>query len=498
MNKSIMKMTEKLRVAMLGLFMLLPLTSEAQRLLTLDSCRAMALRNNKQMGVAKMKQEVSANLRKSARTQYLPKVNAVGGYVWMNREVSLLNDDQKAALSNLGTNTSAKLEDALSPLVAALPADVQTKIAADMGQFAGVLNHVGTGIVDGFRTDTRNMFAGAVTVTQPVFMGGAIVAANKMADINEQMAANSLEMKKQGTLYHIDQVYWQVVSLRHKQTLAESYVALVRKLKGDVQKMIDQGVATKGDGLSVSVRLNEAEMALTQVTDGLELSKMLLCQLCGMPENEDVKLADEESEELKMNHEELVIAEGGTDVAFQNRPELKVLQNAVDLSNQTTKVLKAGNLPQVMVTGGYAVTNPNTFNGFEKKFGGVWNVGVVVRVPIWNWGDVMYKVRASKGSTAMARLELDDAREMVNLQVSQNNFKVKEAQKKLAMAQANVANADENLRMANLAFKEGAASFTTVMEAQTAWNQAQSQKIDAEIGVKLSQVELQKALGTLQ
>jgi outer membrane protein TolC len=87
---------------------------------------------------------------------------------------------------------------------------------------------------------------------------------------------------------------------------------------------------------------------------------------------------------------------------------------------------------------------------------------------------------------------------MVNLQVSQNNFKVKEAQKKLAMAQADVANADENLRMANLAFKEGAASFTTVMEAQTAWNQAQSQKIDAEIDVKLSQVDLQKALGTLE
>ena len=367
-----------------------------------------------------------------------------------------------------------------------------------MAAFGGALNQVGTGIVDGFRTDTRNMFAGAVTVTQPVFMGGAIVAANKMADINEKMAANSLEMKKQGTLYNIDQAYWQVVSLRHKQTLAESYVALVKKLKGDVQKMIDQGVATKGDGLSVSVRVNEAEMALTQVTDGLELSKMLLCQLCGLPEDEEITLADEESEALFAEQKVKSEAEGGTDVAFLNRPELKLLQNTVDLSRQTTNVLKAGNLPTVLLTGGYMVSNPNTFNGFEKKFGGVWNVGVVVRVPIWNWGDVKYKVRASKGATAMANLELDDAREMINLQVRQSNFKVKEAQKKLAMAEANVANADENLRMANLAFKEGTASFTTVMEAQTAWNQAQSQKIDAEIGVKLSQVELQKALGTLQ
>jgi outer membrane protein TolC len=455
----------------------------------------MALRNNKQMGVAKIKQEVNANLRKSARTQYLPKVNAVGGYLWMSREISILNDDQKSALGNMGTNATARLQDALAPLASTLSPEAQAKMSAGMSQFAGALNQVGSGIVDGFRTDTRNMFGGAVTVTQPVFMGGALVAANKMADINEQMAANSLEMKRQNTLFNIDQAYWQVVSLRHKQTLAESYVALVKKLKGDVQKMIDQGVATKGDGLSVGVRVNEAEMALTQVTDGLELSKMLLCQLIGLDEDESITLADEERSELAIT---LTDAQPSTNSALVNRPELKILQNTVDLTKQTTNALKAGNMPTVLLTGGYMISNPNTFNGFEKKFGGVWNVGVVLRVPVWNWGDVRYKVRASKGATAMANLELDDAREMVNLQVRQSNFKVKEARKKLTMAQSNVANADENLRMANLAFKEGTASYTTVMEAQTAWNQAQSQKIDAEIGVKLSEVELQKALGTLE
>ena len=497
MNRKKKTKTVMARAATLALLVLLPLSGNAQRLLTLDSCRAMALRNNKQMGVAKIKQEVNANLRKSARTQYLPKVNAVGGYMWMSREISILNDDQKEALSNMGTNTTAKLQEALAPLASTLPAESQAKMASGLSQFSGALNQVGAGIVDGFRTDTRNMAAGAVTVTQPVFMGGALVAANKMADINEQMASNTLEMKRQNTLFNIDQAYWQVVSLRHKQTLAESYVALVKKLKGDVQKMIDQGVATKGDGLNVGVRVNEAEMALTQVTDGLELSKMLLCQMIGLDEETEITLADEESDGLTGISGQSELS-GTTDIAVANRPELKVLQNTVDLSKQTTNALKAGNLPTVLVTGGYMISNPNTFNGFEKKFGGVWNVGVVVRIPVWNWGDVKYKVRASKGATAMANLELDDAREMVNLQVKQSNFKVKEAQKKLTMAQSNVANADENLRMANLAFKEGTASYTTVMEAQTAWNQAQSQKIDAEIGVKLSEVELQKALGTLE
>jgi len=93
---------------------------------------------------------------------------------------------------------------------------------------------------------------------------------------------------------------------------------------------------------------------------------------------------------------------------------------------------------------------------------------------------------------------LEEAREKIELQVNQNSFRVKEANKKLAMAKANIERAEENLRTANLGFQEGVITPTVVMEAQTAWLQAQSEVIDAEIDVKLSQVELQKALGTLE
>ena len=483
------------RVVMLGVFVLLPEMMSAQRILTLDSCRAMALRNNKQMGVSKTKQDVAANLRKSARTMYLPNVSALGGYMWTSKEISILTDAQKAALGGLGTNAVTGLQGALGTIVGSLPAAAQAKIGTDMATMAGTLNQTGQGVVDALRTDTRNMFAGAVMVTQPVFMGGAIVAMNKMADISEQMAANSLEAKRQNTLFNIDQAYWQVVSLRHKERLAESFLELVKKLDSDVQKMVEEGVATKSDRLNVSVKVNEAEMALTKVTDGLVLSKMLLCQLCGLPVNEQVKLADEESNNLPIAD---VKAVPNMEIANMYRPELKLLQNTVDLSKQATNVLKAGNLPKVLLMGGYAVSNPNTFNGFEKKFAGFWNVGVMVHVPIWNWGDVKYKVRAAKGATTIANLELDEAREMIELQVNQKAFLVNEANKKLAMAQSNIAHAEENLRTANLGFKEGVIASSVVIEAQTAWLQAQSQKIDAEIDVKLSQVELQKALGTLE
>ncbi|MBO4826953.1 MAG: TolC family protein [Prevotella sp.] len=497
-------------VLALGLLLvLLPISGEAQRLLTLDSCRAMALRNNKQMSVAITQQEVAANKRKSARTQYLPHVSALGTYQYTSKPISLLSDEQKASLPQTGTALGSSLQQNLAGTLSQLPPQTKglfqqmglsneaiSQLAAQgINGLAAALNGVGQGLVDALDTDTRNLFAGAIIVNQPLYMGGAIKAANKIADISEEMAANSLESKRQSILYNVDKAYWQVVSLNHKQKLAESFLELVKKLNGDMQKMISQGVATKGDGLSVAVRVNEAEMALTQVKDGLVLSKMLLCQLCGLPIDEQVTLADEETENVVAAE---VSAQPDMALAAQNRPELKLLQNTVDLSKQTTNLLKAGNLPQVLLSGGYAVMNPNTFNGFERKFSGVWNVGVVMRIPIWNWGDVKYKVRASKGATTIANMELADAREMIELQVNQSSFRVTEANKKLAMANANIANANENLRMANLGFKEGTVSYTTVMEAQTAWQQAQSQKIDAEIGVRLSQIELQKALGTLR
>ena len=469
-------------------------TVDAQRLLNLDSCRALALKNNKQMSISRVKKEVAANVRKAARTKYLPHISALGGYEFTSKEISILNNDQKEALSSLGTNLKDGIVSSVGPYAQILPPALQQQLGTDLTRMAGFLDMGGQSIVNAFRTDTRNMFAGAILLTQPVFMGGAIVAMNKMADTGELLAANSEEAKRQSTLFNIDQAYWQVVSLRHKQKLAQSYLDLVKKLDGDVQKMIKEGVATRSEGLSVSVKVNEAEMAVIKVNDGLVLAKMLLCQLCGLPVSEQVVLTDEETADLGAVE---VAPQMNVEQAFENRPELKMLQNVVDMGKQTTNLLKAGNLPQVMLTGGYMVSNPNLFNGFEKKFAGVWNVGVLVRVPIWNWGDVAYKVRASKGATTIATLQRDEARELIELQVNQSAFKVNEANKKLELAKASTERADENLRTANLGFSEGVISSTTVMEAQTAWLQAQSQKIDAEIDVKLSQVNLQKAMGTL-
>jgi outer membrane protein TolC len=477
------------------MFLVSPTTqAHAQRVLTLDECRAMALENNKQMQVSRVKQSIAENQRKSARTKYLPRVSALGAYEYTSRGISLLNKEQKALLNNLGEVFTSAIENEVSklPLDPAKLKELAEMAAPYVSATQGTIDHLGQSLNEALQSNNHNTFAGAITLTQPLYMGGAIKTLNRVADIKEELAANTLEARRQATLYDIDNVYWQVVSLRHKQDLAESYLNLVKKLDHDVEKMTEAGLTTRSDKLSVQVRVNEAEMALAKVMDGLSLTKMLLCQLCGLPIDEPIELADEKADEIAAP------AAIPLTTNIDNRPELRLLQNAIDLTHQEVNLLKAENRPQVLFNGGYAVTNPNAFNGIQHRFGGFWHVGLQVRIPIWNWGDVKHKVQAAQEATTVANLELEDAREKIELQVSQNRFRVSEANKNLALAKSNIASAEENLRMAKRGFEEGVITPTTVMEAQSAWLMAQTQKIDAEIELQLSNTDLLKALGILK
>ena len=480
------------------LFIGVSVGGSAQNMLTLDSCRAMALKNNKELRISAEKINVAHYEKKAAFTNYLPKIAAMGTYMRTQKEISLLSNDQKGALSNIGTVAQGSLQETFQQLAASSPelgALLQPLVPLIPG-IGSKLNGIGQGLVDALHTDTRNMYAGAVTLTQPIFMGGKIVAYNKITQYAEQLAKSQHATGMQDIILSTDQAYWQVISLINKKKLAESYLKLVQQLDGDVDKMITEGVATKADGLSVKVKVNEAEMKLTQVEDGLSLSKMVLCQLCGIPLNEDIRLADEEVENLLIADE--AQASDNVATALANREELRSLDLATKIYAQKVNVTRADFLPTVALTANYMVTNPSLVNGFENKFRGMWAVGALVKIPIWNWGEGMYKVKAAKAEANIARYQLSDVKEKVELQVNQATFKVNEAGKKLAMATKNMEKAEENLRYAKLGFSEGVIPTSNVLEAQTAWLSAQSDKIDAQIDVKLTQVYLRKSMGTLK
>ncbi len=474
----------------------------AQRVLSLDSCRNMAIANNKSLLIAKERMQKAHYDRKAAFTNFLPDFSATGTYMYFSDEISLLNDGQKSALNHMGTSLQQGLTQAATPIIQHI-AQTNPQLAASLQQaiqsgkldgMSTALNQLGNELTDALRTDTRNMWAGAVTLMQPLYMGGKIRAYHRITKFSEALARTQHDAQLQDLILNTDDAYWTVVSLSYKKKMAESFLDLVNRLDGDVEKMIREGVATKADGLTVKVKVNEAEMLLTKVDNGLALSKMVLCQLCGMDLDTKFTLTDEDRTDLQVSE---TVPDDAVQRAWAYRPELKSLDWANKIYEDKVRVVRSEMLPSLALTGGYLVSNPSLLNGFENKFRGMWNVGIMLSVPVFHWNEGIYKVKAAKSEVNIARLQQTEAQEKIELQVNQSLFKNTEAQKRLALSEKNMEKAEENLRYADKGFKEGVIPVTNVMEAQTAWLSAQSDRIDAQIDLKLAQTYLQKAMGTL-
>ena len=439
----------------------------AQRMLTLEECRNLAIQNNKELQISGEKIKMADNEKKAAFTKYFPQLSANGAYMWNQKDINLL--DMGALSSSLSSSLGG---------LAQLP----------------MIQHLMSGVNDMQHLDVQNIWVGNVSLVQPVFMGGKIVNYNQITKFAKQLAESMNNLQLQDLIYKTDETYWQVISLVNKKTLADAYVDLLRKMDSDVTAMIYEGVATEADGLSVKVKLNEAEMAQTKVENGLALTRMLLAQICGLSLEEDLSLADEKLDNFPV---ETTQASADLNEAFMNRNELRSLDLATKIYKRKERIALAEMLPNVALAANYFVTNPNVFNGFKNDFAGMFNVGVMVKVPLSGWWEGTYRRNSAKAETRIKTLEWQDAREKIELQVNQSVYKVNEAGKKLIASSRNMENAEENLRRANFGFEEGVIPALNLMEAQTAWVSARSSLIDAQIEVKLTEVYLSKALGKL-
>lgn len=477
-------------------------TAARAEVYSLDSCRAMALANNKEMMVKAEKVRQAGYTKKQAFAAYLPGIDFAGGYTYNQKNLSIFSEDQHLPVGTFDPMTKGyKYEQATFPVIGPDGKPVMgpdgKPIVVPLTLPDGTPIPAQTALIpkEAMEFDIHNVFFGAVTLTQPIYMGGKIVAMNKLAGIGEEAAKQLQRNEAQNVVYSVDAAYWTLVSLKAKHELAKSYVNLLDTLDRNVKLMVEQGVATRSDLLSVDVKLNEANVDLLKVENGLSLCRMALAQLCGLPLDSQMQVADEGKTDISPAAN--IATSYNMEEVYANRPDLHALELAAKAKDMEKRVAMSEMLPNVALMGAYSVSNPNMFNGFSKKFAGAFSVGVMVKVPIWHWGGNYNKYRAAASEQTIMKLEVADAKEKIDLQVTQAAQKAQEAVKTYLATESNLAKAQENLRTANLGFREGVIATTEVMAAQTAWLKANSENIDALIDVQLCDVYLSKVLGTL-
>ncbi len=499
MNKCIVKISTLIIAAFV------PVVISAQQTLTLERCREMAVENNKTLKQAETKIEMAGYDRKIALANYFPNISATGSYIYNGNDIALVGDAASQKLQNMGTLVHSQFQDFAQNLMTAIKSNPaaaleyagspmwQTVLGAlsqtDMSQ---AINALGKEIDDAFHPDLQNIFVGAVTVQQPVFMGGKIIAANHIAKLAEQLSKTQYDQQYQQVIVDVDQAYWQIVSIANKKKLSDAYADLLHKMEHDVDLSVKEGVATESDALQIKVKANEADMLKTKADNGLTLAKMLLCKQIGLDLGTEIVLADENLSDIPVPQ---IGAEKSLDQIYSDRPETRSLDLASKIYDGKVRVARADMMPKIALMAGYSMTNPNLKNGFQKDWGGFFNAGVMVNIPLFHGFEALSKTRKAKAEATLYRTQLEDAKNLINLQVTQLRKQEGEAFEKLTMARNNLASAEENLRTATVGFEEGVVETNTALAAQTAWLKAHSEYIDAGIELQMLAANLNKAEG---
>jgi len=444
---------------MLGIVITLSFAGQAraQRVLTLDSCRSLAKEHSRTLQQKDEEIKAAHAKKQQVMTNFFPQVAARGVYLHMQKELHLIDWDKPLGHLNF-----------LIP---------------------ERLRHLGT-------VDLRNLWVGNVTAIQPLFLGGKIISGYKMASLAERLQGELRQTAETEVETKLDETYWQVISLRSKERLLDQLVRLLEQTVKDVDASIDAGVATKADGLSVRTKLSEAEVKRSQVVNGLELSRMLLADLCGLSEDEPFTLAEEgHLQELLLSTQTAPIArDEDTEAAIERRSEIRSLRLVDSIYSKRVNMESASLFPKLYGVASYSTTNPNSFQGQKKEFGGQYYLGLMLEVPISDLFSGTFKRRQAKAEHRVKQLELAEARSKINLQIKQALRTADDARRAYITALSAVKMAEENMRYAKAGYDEGVIPLLNYTMAQTAWMSAQDSLIDAQIRVLLTESKLKKIL----
>ena len=444
---------------MLGIVITLSFAGQAraQRVLTLDSCRSLAKEHSRTLQQKDEEIKAAHAKKQQVMTNFFPQVAARGVYLHMQKELHLIDWDKPLGHLNF-----------LIP---------------------ERLRHLGT-------VDLHNLWVGNVTAIQPLFLGGKIISGYKMASLAERLQGELRQTAETEVETKLDETYWQVVSLRSKERLLDQLVHLLKQTVKDVDASIDAGVATKADGLSVRTKLSEAEVKRSQVVNGLELSRMLLADLCGLSEDEPFTLAEEGhlQELLLSTQTEPIARDEDTEAAIERRSEIRSLRLVDSIYSKRVNMESASLFPKLYGVASYSTTNPNSFQGQKKEFAGQYYLGLMLEVPISELFSGTFKRRQAKAEHRVKQLELAEARSKINLQIKQALRTADDARRAYTTALSAVKMAEENMRYAKAGYDEGVIPLLNYTMAQTAWMSAQDSLIDAQIRVLLTESKLKKIL----
>ena len=415
--------------------------------LSLQDCRRMALEQNEKIKTANNAVDKAKLDRQIAFAQYLPKVDGSFTLVHM-KNVDLLDQD-----------------------------------------FLG------------FSLQTRGTYLAGISVTLPLYAGGQITSANRLANIGQTVSQEQLRKTRMQVIADVDNAYYTLIAVHSKVQMLEAYAFQMQDLYDQVKLAVGVQMATENDLLRIATKQNEVSYQLQKARNGEQLCGLALANVIGTDFEQtivptdtllSVSMASQLSED------------------FSARPDLLLLQQQVKASEVLVKKSRSNYLPTVALVGRYShydniklkgemtLPNSNTM-GINHTIGGGNPMALLsVSLPIFHWGAELKKVKKAKLDLSDSKLLLQQSERGMRVEVRKAVQNVSDGQCMVETAMIGRQQADENLRVMRQKFDNQLCTMTDLLDAQSQWQQARSNLIEAQTQLKIYETEYLRVTGHLE
>lgn len=353
----------------------------------------------------------------------------------------------------------------------------------------------------GMELAMRGAYMAGLTLTQPIYTGGKISAGRQMARLGRQIADQQLRMTRMDVLVDADNAYWSYIAVRRKVRMLESYSTQMDTIYKQTSSAVAAGMAIENDLLRIEAKRTEIEYQLQRARNGADLCRMALCNVIGAPLDTAIEPTD-----TTFNIESPTAM--SLDIA--RRPEVGLLEKQIDVNMQRIRDARSEMLPTVGLSAGYSYYGNIKLNGFADMGNGTTvpytqefrdGIGIAmlaVKIPIFHWGESRKKLHKARYELDNSQLELQRNMRLMSIEAQQAVQNVEDGYRMIHTAESGLRQAEENLRVMRNRYAAAMSPLTDLLDAQSQWQQAQSNLIEAQTQYMIYRTDYLRATGQLE
>lgn len=335
-------------------------------------------------------------------------------------------------------------------------------------------------------------YGAQVSLLQPLFTGFRLVGNIEMNEKLSDATNEEYNKDKSELIFNIKNAYWSLFKATQFKKVLDETVDQVKAHLEDAKNLEKAGMMTNNDILKLEVQLSNVMYQQIEAENVVKLAMVSLSSIIGIPLNTHIVIASAvRLTEFNLDDIEKLIAD-----AAQNRSEIKAADARVKASEAGVTLAKSSWYPQISLYGNYYYSKPNQrIMPTRNQFDATWDAGVNLSMNVWDWMTTAHQTDQAEANAAQAKDGLGMIKDGITLEVTQNYLNMKQAYKKIKLAELTVQQAEENMRVTSGKFKNGLATSSDVIDAETALITAKTNLSTATVDCELAKARLDKSIG---